>query len=71
VSLVDVKGPIASEHPWLRYEFTDPNLQALSAGQKILIRTGPANHRRLKARLLVLRKLLTQAALPALPDDAR
>lgn len=71
VSLVDVKGPIPSERPWLRYEFTDPDLQALSAGQKILIRTGPANHRRLKARLLALRKLLTKAALPPLASDAR
>jgi len=65
VSLVEVKGPIPSERPWLRYEFADPELQALSAGQKALIRTGPVNHRRLRARLLEIRKLVTRAELPA------
>jgi len=65
VSLVEVKGPIPSERPWLRYEFSDPELEAMNAGQKILVRTGPVNQRRLQARLLQLRRLLTQAPLPA------
>lgn len=65
VSLVDVKGPIAPERPWTRYEFADEKLQSLSAGQKMLLRTGAVNHRRLKARLLEYRKLLTKAELPA------
>lgn len=65
VALVDVKGPIAPERPWTRYEFSDEKLQSLSAGQKMLLRTGPVNHRRLKARLLEIRKLLTKAELPA------
>lgn len=64
VALVDVKGPIAPERPWTRYEFSDEKLQSLSAGQKMLLRTGPVNHRRLKARLLEYRKLLTRAELP-------
>lgn len=65
VSLVDVKGPIPSERPWVRYEFADDELQALAAGQKMLLRTGPVNHRRLRAKLLEIRQLLTRAALPA------
>jgi hypothetical protein len=65
VYLVEVKGPIPSERPWLRYEFADEALQNLTAGQKMLLRTGPVNHRRLRAKLLEIRKLLTKAALPA------
>lgn len=65
VALVDVKGPIPSERPWTRYEFVDEDLQSLAAGQKMLLRTGAANQRRLKAKLIEVRKLLTKAALPA------
>lgn len=63
VSLVEVKGPVPSERPWVRYEFTDPKLETLSAGQKMLIRMGPVNHRRLRAKLLEVRKLVTGAAV--------
>jgi hypothetical protein len=65
VALVDVKGPIAPERPWTRYEFADERLQSLAAGQKMLLRTGPANHRRLRVKLLDVRRLLTKAELPA------
>ncbi len=65
VALVDVKGPIASERPWTRYEFAEDKFQSLSAGQKMLLRIGPVNHRRLKVKLLEYRKLLTKAELPA------
>jgi len=65
VSLVDVKGPIPSERPWLRYEFADEELQSLAAGQKMLLRSGPVNHRRLRAKLLEIRRLVTKAALPS------
>lgn len=65
VGLVDVKGPIVSERPWTRYEFADDKLQSLSAGQKMLLRAGPVNHRRLRVKLLEYRKLLTKAELPA------
>ena len=47
VALTDVKGPIPSERPWVRYEYVDPGLQALSAGQKIMLRVGPTHQRRL------------------------
>ncbi|MFN7864729.1 MAG: DUF3014 domain-containing protein [Curvibacter sp.] len=64
VELVEVKGPYPSERPWTRYAFADEDLQSLAAGQKILLRTGPANHRRLRAKLIELRGLLTKAELP-------
>jgi len=60
--LTEVKGPIASTHPWLRYEFADPALEALPAGQKMMLRVGPANQRRLKAKLSEVRAMLTEAA---------
>lgn len=51
VRLVPVAGEVPSTRPWVRYEFADPALQSLSAGQKILVRVGPDNARRLKAVL--------------------
>ena len=60
VQLTEVKGPIASTRPWVRYEFVDPKLQALTAGQKIMLRVGPVNQRRLKARLVAFRAELTR-----------
>jgi hypothetical protein len=58
VHLVDVKGEVPSLRPWVRYEFVDPQLQSLSAGQKILLRVGPGNERRLKAKLTQWRTAL-------------
>lgn len=60
LELTDVKGPIPSERPWVRYQYADPELESLSAGQKILLRVGPVNARRLKARLAEIRKELLQ-----------
>lgn len=53
--LVEVKGPIPSERPWVRYEYADSALESLTAGQKILVRAGPENARRLKAKLAQFR----------------
>jgi hypothetical protein len=63
VSLLEVKGPVASLRPWVRYEFTDPALRKLTAGQKMLLRTGPDNQRRLKAKLMEIRRLISVAAV--------
>jgi len=60
--ITEIKGPIPATQPWLRYEFADPELQALPAGQKMLIRMGPENQRRLQAKLAEVRKQLTAAA---------
>jgi hypothetical protein len=62
VQLTAVKGPIPSEQPWVRYEFSDPDLETLSAGQKMLLRTGAVNARRLKAKLLEVRSALLKRA---------
>jgi hypothetical protein len=56
VKLTEVKGDVPSERPWVRYEFVEPQLQSLSAGQKMLVRVGPLNERRLKAKLAELRQ---------------
>ncbi len=63
VQLTEVKGPVKSLQPWTRYRFSDPQLESLSAGQKMLLRIGPVNERRLKAKLGELRRRLTGAAL--------
>lgn len=55
VTLVEVKGEVPSTRPWVRYEFADPALQSMSAGQKMLMRTGAENHQRLRARLIDIR----------------
>ena len=66
VTLVEVKGPIVSERPWVRFEFADPQLQALSAGQKIMLRVGqraPQTPERLAARLPGADRTLSATAL--------
>lgn len=55
MTLTEVKGPYASTAPWLRYEFADPALQELSAGQRALLRSGVVNQRRLLAWLTAFR----------------
>lgn len=60
VHLVEVKGSVPSQRPWVRYEFADPQLQSLSAGRKILIRVGPDHQRRLQAKLVELRQHLVK-----------
>lgn len=59
VTLTRVKGPIAEQRPWLRYEYADPSLEARPAGQKILLRMGLRNSHALKTKLRDLRKRIT------------
>jgi hypothetical protein len=51
----EVAPPIQLEQPRVFYTFADPSLEARSAGQKLLIRMGPANARIIKAKLRELR----------------
>ena len=51
-------GPIELVQPRILYRFVDPELQKLSAGQKIMIRVGPDNARELKQVLRRLRREL-------------
>ena len=54
----DVAGPIRLLQPHVLYLYADPELEALSAGQKVLIRVGPVNAHKLKNKLRVLRSAL-------------
>jgi hypothetical protein len=56
------KTPVYLVQPKVRYEFADPELEALSAGQKILVRVGNGNELRLKAKLREIRGALTAQA---------
>mgnify|MGYP001147823836 CR=1 FL=1 len=48
--------------PKVLYEFEDPRLEALSAGQKAMLRLGPDNAQRVKAQLRALRAEITASA---------
>ena len=58
----EIDGPIALERPKVLYQFADPDLEARSAGQKILLRMGKANALRVKAKLREIRQELVAAA---------
>ena len=60
LKLTEVKGPIPSTSPWVRYEFVDPALEALPSGQKMMLRVGPAHQQRLKAKLIEVRSQLAK-----------
>lgn len=62
VDLTRVNGELPTQRPWVRYEYADPQLQALTSGQKILVRMGPENERRLQAVMVRLRAHLAAAA---------
>jgi hypothetical protein len=52
----DVQGPIQLTQPKVFYQYADPKLEALSSGQKLLLRMGPANEAIMKVKLRELRK---------------
>ncbi len=56
-----VQGPLRLTQPKVRYVFEDTALESLSAGQKILLRMGPDNAARIKAKLGDLRGRLAVA----------
>ena len=55
IATPDVKPPIALVQPKVLYQYADPDLEALSAGQKAMIRVGPDNAAVLKAKLREIR----------------
>jgi hypothetical protein len=55
----DVQGPIQVTQPNVLYEFADPRLEGLSAGQKTLLRMGPENAAVVKRKLRELRGIVT------------
>lgn len=60
----DATPPVALAQPNVLYEYADPSLESLSAGQKLLIRSGPDNTAIIKAKLREIRASLTGTALP-------
>jgi len=65
VRLPPVGGPVQPSRPWVLYEYADPRLQALTAGQRLMLRLGDVNERRVKARLVALRDALVANSAPA------
>jgi len=55
----EVQGPIRLLRPKVFYQFADPDLEKLSAGQKVLLRIGHDNAILVKTRLKELRRILT------------
>jgi hypothetical protein len=59
------QGPIELVQPKVFYQYADPKLEDLSAGQKLMIRMGPGNERTLKAKLRDLRAELVRSPAAA------
>ena len=55
-------GPVRLVQPKVLYRFADPALESLSAGQKAMIRMGPENAARVKAKLRAVRAEITRQA---------
>lgn len=56
-----VSEPVRLVKPEAYYQFADPQLEALSAGQKLLIRMGSSNAHRVKVKLAEFREALKVA----------
>jgi len=54
-------APLRLMQPKVLYEFEDPALEALSSGQKAMLRLGPDNAQRVKAKLRALRAEITRS----------
>lgn len=65
----ELAAPVALIQPKVLYEFADPDVESMSAGQKIMTRIGMSNGRRLRKLLMALRteitRLDTGSATPA------
>lgn len=64
-------APVKLVQPKVFYRYADADLEARSAGQKMLMRLGAGDEARVKARLREIRALLTGATLPAAAASAR
>jgi hypothetical protein len=61
-----VEGPIPLQQPHVLYEYADPELEALSSGQKALIRLGPEHGEIIRRKLIEFRAAIEE--LDAAPD---
>ena len=57
----EIKDPVQLVQPSVFYKYADPRLEALSSGQKIMLRIGADNAAKVKAKLRELRRALTDA----------
>lgn len=60
----ELDRPLELIRPRVHYEFASPDLETRSAGQKIMLRIGPENAARVKAKLLLVRRELIAASKP-------
>ena len=60
----ELDAPLGLVRPRVVYEFASPDLETRSAGQKMLLRIGPANAARVKAKLLLVRREILAASKP-------
>jgi len=58
------KGPVKLVSPKVLYEYADPDLEAASAGQKVLVRMGAANEAKVKEKLKQYRALVSAQPAP-------
>jgi hypothetical protein len=61
-----VEGPVPLQQPHVLYEYADPELEALSSGQKALIRLGPEHGEIVRRKLIELRAAIEE--LDAAPE---
>jgi len=66
----DLSQPVALTQPNVMYEYADPMLESRSAGQKLLMRSGPENEAMIKAKLREIRAALTGQTLPPVEASA-
>jgi hypothetical protein len=60
----EIEGPIRLVQPKVLYEFAEPELEARSAGQKLLLRMGAANAARVKTLLRAFRRQISASPPP-------
>jgi hypothetical protein len=58
-------GQLALQQPKVLYEFADPALEGLPAGQRIMLRMGPENAARVKVKLREIRALVAREGAAA------
>jgi hypothetical protein len=58
----EVHGPVSLTVPHVLYEYADPELEARSAGRKLLIRMGNENAAKVKAKLRDIRREVVAAS---------
>ena len=64
----EVREPVQLIQPGVFYEFADPELERLSAGQKIMVRMGYENMMKVKTKLREIREALTVRAQAGEPE---